>query len=404
MKRATIILFMGIVCALFSTAFGQTKSAKEVWDTYKANPKMYTFLDALTASQEPKTFIPYLQEFVNTTLDYNKVEYNVLKEEFVETILKKDPEVALYFGICLALRANTIPKVFSILKMLPKANVFYNGDLSNTYIESQNLMANDSEKISTINRPEIRNVLLMPDGRILISTSAQSNDKPWYKFDDEDRELCEYSSMSCELFRELESSDVFTFKKNSILMFDPNGTSYFGFLVLKDRQTGDGCVQLKDIRTNDIFCWISAFTLDNNGKITGDKMVTGLDDKKNIVYCSFAEAEKIAMKKAGESVVDAKKQLRKLNQQLITRYGEKAYNAMCNNAPYKGMPEGAVSQFRYYINGVAYYKYKLKGTFRDRLGFYKKYEYNLGVTVSGMMPTIFVRGGKVVSWKNMYQL
>lgn len=126
------------ICCVFSVllsyAQGAEQSAESVWEAYQADPsKMYTFIDAITNSDSPKDFIPYVQRFVNGTLKRG-VDWDALYDELKETILPKDPDVATYFGVSLALNAESYPNMIKALDVLPKTHTFDNGFIEDAVI------------------------------------------------------------------------------------------------------------------------------------------------------------------------------------------------------------------------------------------------------------------------------
>ena len=126
------------ICCVFSVllsyAQGAEQSAESVWETYQADPsKMYTFIDAITNSDSPKDFIPYVQRFVNANIKRG-VDWDALYDELKETILPKDPDVATYFGVSLAQNAESYSNMIKALDVLPKTHMFDNGFLKDAVI------------------------------------------------------------------------------------------------------------------------------------------------------------------------------------------------------------------------------------------------------------------------------
>ena len=126
------------ICCVFSVllsyAQGAEQSAESVWEAYQADPsKMYTFIDAITNSDSPKDFIPYVQRFVNENIKRG-VDWDALYDELKETILPKDPDVATYFGVSLAQNAESYSNMIKALDVLPKTHMFDNGFLKDAVI------------------------------------------------------------------------------------------------------------------------------------------------------------------------------------------------------------------------------------------------------------------------------
>ena len=118
------------ICCVFSVllsyAQGAEQSAESVWEAYQADPsKMYTFIDAITNSDSPKDFIPYVQRFVNENIKRG-VDWDALYDELKETILPKDPDVATYFGVSLAQNTESYSNMIKALDVLPKTHTFDN--------------------------------------------------------------------------------------------------------------------------------------------------------------------------------------------------------------------------------------------------------------------------------------
>ena len=381
MKKLTILFLSFFICSIFASTYGQTQqSAKDVWKAYKEKPQMYTFLDALVASAEPKTFIPYFQEFINTTLDQG-VQYKVLKEEFTENILNKDPEVATFFGICLALKAKTIPEAFSIFNMLPKKHKYYNGEISNTDIDALNQIAEERDKTDVATRPEIKNLVIMPDGRILY---LRFSDVYPMGFDNDF-----YSYLSCSSgFFNLGLKDYTAFF--STVLYNPNGESWVGIIrkVVNNYSDFKSYEPLKNIEPSDSLWMSQGYILNKEGNVIGDKYYAG-----KYGFCSYKKFEKIVMKQA----------MTRGNKQLISNYGEKAYEAIYDDAYYVGLPEGAILSYNEVSEdgNSLFKKFVLKGTYRDAKGSYKVYVLNSNNLPESQLPTLTVRNGKVVRWKNI---
>ena len=123
-----------VFSALLSYAQGAGQSAESVWEAYQADPsKMYTFIDAITNSDSPKDFIPYVQRFVNGTLKRG-VDWDALYDELKETILPKDPDVATYFGVSLAQNTESYSNMIKALDVLPKTHAFDNDFIDDAVI------------------------------------------------------------------------------------------------------------------------------------------------------------------------------------------------------------------------------------------------------------------------------
>lgn len=134
MIKKILLTICCVFSILLSYAQGVEQSAESVWIAYQADPnKMYTFIDAITNSDSPKDFIPYVQRFVNENIKRG-VDWDVLYDELKETILPKDPDVATYFGVSLAQNAESYSNMIKALDVLPKTHMFDNGFLKDAVI------------------------------------------------------------------------------------------------------------------------------------------------------------------------------------------------------------------------------------------------------------------------------
>lgn len=88
---------------------------------------------------------------------------------------------------------------------------------------------------------------------------------------------------------------------------------------------------------------------------------------------------------------------------LITKYGQKAYNSICQGNVYVGMPEGIIKEYKTLEDdGSRYQLYNYKASYRDKLGTYKIYIPNTAFQYANIVGKAFprsikVRNGKVVN-------
>lgn len=301
-------ILLTICCAfsiILSYAQGAGQSAESVWDAYQANPsKMYTFIDAITKSNSPKDFIPYVQRFVNGTLKRG-VDWDALYDELKETILPKDSDVATYFGVSLALNAESYPNMIKALDVLPKTHTFDNG-----FIED---------------------AVIYPDGRIVIVIGRHI-----------------YT-----LFEKNKEPNIISpFKTNyQVLLYQPEGNSMLG--IFKYAGTKDDySFTPKTAKENDKLELYVGIYLNKNGEKVGEKCMQ---------YNSFAQAYnaevkagQIAKKKTQDAARNKHAQIEKV---LVQKYGRKAFDAMENFRPYIGMPEGIVREYKLVMQDVNFHAY-----------------------------------------------
>lgn len=192
------------ICCVFSVllsyAQGAEQSAESVWEAYQADPsKMYTFIDAITNSDSPKDFIPYVQRFVNENIKRG-VDWDALYDELKETILPKDPDVATYFGVSLAQNTESYSNMIKALDVLPKTHTF-----DNYFIED---------------------AVIYPDGRIVIVING-------------DESKLKYGRLIYTLFeKDKEPNIISPFETNiQVLLYQPEGNSMLGILSMQVLKT-----------------------------------------------------------------------------------------------------------------------------------------------------------------------
>lgn len=379
-KKNIIVLLLGMLCCFPLHTTAQTKSAAEIWQAYQQTEDLYTFIDGLTASDSPKSFIPYIPELIEKSV-YKKIETDILYEEMVESILPKCPEAGIFWGLSLCKEMQTIPQIFKVLNALPKDKInYYNGYTSNKELRNLVDLAGENNDVDLAYRPEIRGVVILPGGKIFIKEKV-------YDLTDDKDGLWKYASCGYEFANQIVSRYSYP-----TLMYDPNGTCYVGYLRKENGEYSSvqDVLNIKDLEPEDkVTLWLG-FKLDKNANKTGEKAFT---------FNSFADIKKNADAYDNKEKEQFVETMKSLNKQLIAKYGSKAFVAMCTDEYYVGLPEGAVSGFRYCWEGKVYHKYTFSGYGRDRNGTYKIYKLITGIEWNGYMPAIYVRNGKVIAWK-----
>lgn len=380
-KKNIIVLLLGLLCCFPLHLVAQTKSAEEIWQNYQQTKDLYTFIDGLTASDSPKSFIPYIPALIDNSICQKKIETKVLYEEMVETILPKCPEAGIFWGLTLCKYMETIPQVFKILKTLPKDKVnYYNGYTTNKELKDLVDLAGENNDVDLAYRPEISGVVVLPGGKIFIRVRN-------YFLTDKNDGLWSYASSGYEFAKQIVS-----YFSVPTLMYDPNGTCFIGYL----RKVNGEYPKVKDILDieelgpkDKVTLWVG-FKLDKDANKVGENVLT---------FGTFADMKKTVNTYDRKSQVQLIEATRSLNKQVIAKYGQKAYEAMCTGKYYVGLPEGAVSGFRYYLDNTAYHRFKFSGFGKDAQGSYKIYKSTVGVEWNGYTPTIYVRNGRVFAWK-----
>ena len=324
MSKFKYLIFC-ILCITSINAFAQ-KSADDVWRKYKleTKPNIYTFIDGLTASNEPKTFIQYIPEFVNISIR-NGISIKDLKDELKETILPKDSEVATYFAVCLCKKCKSYTEVFEILNILPPKHQFYNGSKVNTSAPTaldnslMEIMGESVNEEPSFILPKIDNVVIFQDGRIAMQF--------------EDPDVLTPSKIINGLNQDFYGSG------DLILLYNPNGTSCAGYFKNANK---DAVILEKLVATDTPELYVGE-TIDKTGKVSGDKFKQ---------YNSYEEANAAleAKKKAKETaeIAEGTKVINAFIKRLKQKYGEKAFNAINYSKYYKGMPIGIFKEFKYY--------------------------------------------------------
>lgn len=200
MMKKILLTICCVFSILLSYAQGVEQSAESVWIAYQADPnKMYTFIDAITNSDSPKEFIPYVQRFVNENIKRG-VDWDVLYDELKETILPKDPDVATYFGVSLAQNTESYSNMIKALDVLPKTHTF-----DNDFIED---------------------AVIYPDGRIVIVING-------------DERKLKYGRYIYTLFEKNKEPNIISqFKTNyQAILYQPEGNSMLGILSMQVLKT-----------------------------------------------------------------------------------------------------------------------------------------------------------------------
>ncbi len=405
MKKSIIILFLALLCNIPLPTNAQSKSVQEVWEEYLSSKDMYTFIDGFEASNAPKSFIPYIPEVINKSVAKG-VETDVLFEEMVETIIPKCPEAGVYWGLALCTKMKTIPQVFKVLNAIPKDKVTdYNGDVDmQKELRDMAVMSGGIVKLTL--QPQIPGVVTLSGGKIFIKFKIDREEDgttlPTYCATDEDYGYFSHASCSYDFIETLKFYDAARNIKflpiQQILMYDPSGTYWAGVLRIKGKDYGDNSfadnsikgVEINDIKDNENYFLWTGFVFDKNGKKISDTLWG-----ENRTFASVEKEWNAETKKEKVRFVQASKNL---NKQIISKYGQKAYEAMAMTRYYVGLPEGAVSGFRYYDNDKVYYRFKFYGFGKDRQGSYKIYRSTTQVEWNGYKPEIYVRNGKVFAW------
>ena len=297
------------ICCVFSVllsyAQGAEQSAESVWEAYQADPsKMYTFIDAITNSDSPKDFIPYVQRFVNGTLKRG-VDWDALYDELKETILPKDPDVATYFGVSLALNAESYPNMIKALDVLPKTHTFDNG-----FIED---------------------AVIYPDGRIVIVI----NDLIYTLFE-----------------KNKEPNIISQFRTNyQALLYQPEGNSMLGIFKYAGTKDDYSFTPKTAKENNKLELYVGIY-LNKNGEKVGEKCMQYNSYAQ--AYNAEVKAGQIAKKKTQDAARNKHAQIEKV---LVQKYGRKAFDAMENFRPYIGMPEGIVREYKLVMKDVNFNAY-----------------------------------------------
>lgn len=161
-KKNIIVLLLGMLCYFPLHTTAQTKSAAEIWQAYQQTQDLYTFIDGLTASDSPKSFIPYIPKFIMQSVHWKNIDTDVLYEEMVESILPKCPEAGIFWGLSLCKEMQTIPQVFKVLNALPKDKInYYNGYISNKELSDLVDLTGENNDVDLAYRPEILGVVIL---------------------------------------------------------------------------------------------------------------------------------------------------------------------------------------------------------------------------------------------------
>lgn len=311
-------IFTLLACVIWQSSFAinatNEKSAKEAWQEFEANPRnMYTFLDALTASNSPQDYSFYVQKFVNVCIGRG-VEWNDLFDELKETVLPKDPDVATCFAVSLCQNTANYANVIKALDVLPKTHTFDNLN--------------------------VEGAVIYPDGRIGFYVNQD-----FKNYSDESRNY-KYGVVIDNLYRNSTApkwsplsfenyGDLNEWKQ--IFLYRPTGDCLLG--VMKYAGTKDLFYDFDKSTSTDNLELFIGFTLNRQGEKVGEKY-----DQ----YDSFAKAynaKNNAEKKQEAAVAANSKKINDaIEKKMVAKYGRKAYNAMQMLQPYVGMPEGILRE------------------------------------------------------------
>ena len=349
MIKKILLTICCVFSILLSYAQGVEQSAESVWIAYQADPnKMYTFIEAITNSDSPKDFIPYVQRFVNENIKRG-VDWDVLYDELKETILPKDPDVATYFGVSLAQNAESYSNMIKALDVLPKTHMFDNGFL--------------------------KDAVIYPDGRIVIVI----NDHIYTLFE-----------------KNKEPNIISPFKTNyQVLLYQPEGNSMLG--IFKYAGTKDDySFTPKTAKENDKLELYVGIYLNKNGEKVGEKCIQY--DSFAQAYNAEVKAGQIAEKKIKNAARNKHAQMEKV---LVQKYGRKAFDAMEDFRPYIGMPEGIVREYKVVMKDVNFIAY---GFVRVENGYKVYLPTRLFITTASYINArfpraIYTKNGKVAAIK-----
>lgn len=311
-------IFTLLACVIWQSSFAinatNEKSAKEAWQEFEANPRnMYTFLDALTASNSPQDYSFYVQKFVNVCIGRG-VEWNDLFDELKETVLPKDPDVATCFAVSLCQNTANYANVIKALDVLPKTHTFDNLN--------------------------VEGAVIYPDGRIGFYVNQD-----FKNYSDESRNY-KYGVVIDNLYRNSTAPKLspLSFENygdlnewKQIFLYRPTGDCLLG--VMKYAGTKDLFYDFDKSTSTDNLELFIGFTLNRQGEKVGEKY-----DQ----YDSFAKAynaKNNAEKKQEAAVAANSKKINDvIEKKMVAKYGRKAYNAMQMLQPYVGMPEGILRE------------------------------------------------------------
>lgn len=310
------IIFTLLACVIWQSSFAinatNEKSAEEAWQEFEADPSnMYTFLDALAASNSPQDYSPYVQKFVNKCLGRG-VEWNDLFDELKETVLPKDPDVATCFAVSLCQNTGNYADIIKALDVLPKTHTFDNINVEDAVIYS------DGRIGFHVNR-DIKNHSSSYESRNYIYGVVTDD---LYRYSTAPK----LSPLSFENYGDLN-------EWKQIFLYQPTGDCLLG--VMKKAGTRDLFYDFDKSSPGDNLELFIGFMLNRQGEKVGEKY-----DQ----YDSFAEA--YDAKKDAEEMQEAavaansKKINDVIEKKMVAKYGRKAYNAMQMLQPYVGMPEG----------------------------------------------------------------
>ncbi len=292
-----------IICCVFSSLLSYAQSAESVWEEFQASPnsKMYTFLDGIANSSSPKDYVRYMQRFVKTCIE-NDIQWDALFDELKETILPKDPDVAISFGVGLAQMQADYGKIIDVLKILPKCQNFDINDL-------------------------LEDAAVYTDGRIAI----RLYDRVKRKYGDSVSDLC-------FLICRMQFSNT---GDRQIFLYQPGEKSLLG--KLKYAGTNN-TYAMENVKENDKLELNIGVYLDSQGETVGEKYEK---------YRSFAAAAKAitAAKEAAEirEMAEAERKYDAAHAAVIKKYGRAAYNRACEGQVWLGMPADLVCLQNFFV-------------------------------------------------------
>lgn len=124
---------------------------------------------------------------------------------------------------------------------------------------------------------------------------------------------------------------------------------------------------------------VDLFMCELSGYMTGDAAAKSVAVSKSIPESKIVEYAQICVEesKSCQSFLEMWPTLKIMVQQaktLIAKYGLKAYNSISKAKVYGGMPAGIITEYKTVEqDGSRYQYYNYVGTFRDKIGSYKKY-------------------------------
>lgn len=326
--KTLLIAIITSVCWL-APSYGQNseKSAKEVWEAFKANPSdMYTFLDGLADSDNPQEYRRYIENFVTICLDRG-VSFDVLLDEMKETVLPKSADLAATFGASLCLYrsvAHGISDMSKVMQIFPKSCSF-----DNMYVDD---------------------AAVYPDGKILLACHYYKLDE-FSKLEDKYHTTTDAPSFMGQLndfckFQPNQSKQQYKQYKalldcnQTMYLCLPDGTVQLG--IFKNKGTYGPLYNISDAKESDDLELYVGYKYGRDGKEIGSQWLQFDSYEK---ACASLQKTNSAAEAANGAAFD--KFMAQQKVKLVKLYGINAYNAMNNARPYVGMPEGILRDFCY---------------------------------------------------------